>query len=346
MSAERHPYPSADIAGVTARPSAYEALRAAAATAYYRLTGPKPKVPLTLDLIGGGAPRPLTPSDLPLVFPARNDRAILPSLLAHYRRLGVTRFICVDDRSDDGTREFLCEQPDVDVYQANVRFQAALAGRFWRMMLFRRYGMNRWYVSIDTDEFMIYQDHNRVGLAELARILERRGIWRLPAPMIDAYPAGRLTDAAFDGRDGRMPWQVAGLIDGSDYTVRRGTRALSVEGGVRRRLFGVKQELIKYPLIYWTERCGYAHSIHQPLPFGANLAPIYAVLLHFKFFADAVESFKAIVRDGQYYKASKEYAAIVSQIESPDTLTLEYGGSIPIGSAEELMRRGFFLPWR
>ncbi len=47
---------------------------------------------------------PLTSADVPLVFVTHNDAVLLSAFIQHYRQLGVTRFICVDDVSTDGTR--------------------------------------------------------------------------------------------------------------------------------------------------------------------------------------------------------------------------------------------------
>ena len=58
--------------------------------------------------------KPLSSEDMPLVFVTHNDLTILPFFLRHYRKLGVTRFICVDDISQDGTRDYLSAQPNVD----------------------------------------------------------------------------------------------------------------------------------------------------------------------------------------------------------------------------------------
>ena len=59
---------------------------------------------------------PLSENDFPLIFVVHNGRPLLPSFLDHYRSIGVTRFMCVDDASKDGTIDYLLKQDDVDVY--------------------------------------------------------------------------------------------------------------------------------------------------------------------------------------------------------------------------------------
>ena len=53
---------------------------------------------------------PLKEKDFPLIFVIHNGRRFLPSFLKHYRSLGVTRFLCVDDASTDGTKEYLLDE--------------------------------------------------------------------------------------------------------------------------------------------------------------------------------------------------------------------------------------------
>ena len=45
-----------------------------------------------------------------------------PAFLAYYRGLGVDRFVVLDDRSTDGTAEYLAAQPDVMVVESAVRY--------------------------------------------------------------------------------------------------------------------------------------------------------------------------------------------------------------------------------
>ena len=52
-------------------------------------------------------------SGLPLVALAHNEANLIQPFLAHYRALGPTHFIIVDDHSTDGTRAMLEGQPAV-----------------------------------------------------------------------------------------------------------------------------------------------------------------------------------------------------------------------------------------
>src|SRR5690606_19203103 len=53
---------------------------------------------------------------------ARNESFFLDAFLAHYRALGVERFIVLDDRSTDGSLEFLAAEPDVMIVGSDLRY--------------------------------------------------------------------------------------------------------------------------------------------------------------------------------------------------------------------------------
>ncbi|WP_437352971.1 glycosyltransferase family 2 protein [Neorhizobium petrolearium] len=287
--------------------------------------------------------RPLVEADIPLILLCHNDRKFLPSLLAHYRRLGVTRFICLDDQSSDGSLELLVGEPDVDVWVSPVRYRDAKRGKLWREGLFARYGHNRWYLNIDADEYLVYPDCFQRPLPDLIKTLEARGDKRLAAPMIDLYPGGEVDAFAFDGRDETMPWEVATHLDGEGYRMTYAKRYMSVEGGPRYRTFAADAELMKYPLLYWDERCSFGVSIHQPTPFEWNFVPVGGVLLHFKFFADYKEKSQEAVADQQYFDGAREYKKILEVGSRATPLSFMGPNSIRYQSPDQMRELGFVV---
>ncbi len=293
-------------------------------------------------LIEGGQ-RPLGKSDIPLVFNTHNDRKLLPSFLSHYRRLGVTRFICVDDVSSDGTREYLLAQEDVDLWSSPVRYRDARRGREWREALFERYGWDRWYLNVDSDEFLIYEDCENRPLGALLQALESKGEKRLAAPMLDMYPIGRLGAATLDG-DGLMPWEIADHFDGSGYEISYTKRAISITGGPRKRKFDHLLELIKYPVIFWDGNCSLGVSIHQPLPCERNFPAVSGVLLHFKFFSDYKDKIEQAVADGQYFDAAAVYRKMLDNLQEAGEFDFSDACSTRFSGSAQLLELGFIAP--
>lgn len=300
-----------------------------------------------IELTSERAVRPLAPDDLPLVCTVRNAAAFLPAFLEHYRRLGVTRFIVVDDRSDDGTAELLGAQADVDLYRSNVTYAQAMYGRIWRDQLYTLNGRGRWYVNVDADEFLLFPGCETRSLHDFIADLTRAGRLRALAPMLDLYPDGPLGNAVFDPARHASPMDVSGLIDGDGYEIGPEKIGLAVRGGPRTRLFGNEIRLSKFPVLFVdgeTQENG--ASIHAPLPLGRNFTPVAGVLLHFKFSAASVAEFARLVAEGQHFGGGVFYRQIAEDPSFNDGLTLRYSGSLPVPGSAELVARGFMQDLR
>jgi len=282
---------------------------------------------------------PLVHNELPLVFVTRNELTILPAFLNHYRLLGVTRFICVDDQSTDGTSEFLMSQPDVDVWTSGVRFVEARRGRLWREQLFEIYGVGRWYINVDADELLVYDQCTKYSLKDLTRRLEQLGETRMPAPMIDFYGDG--AEIQISGEDNLKPWKTAKYFDPEGYEVLLEKRGISVVGGPRARVFGDVPQLIKYPVIYWDTACQFGSSIHRPLPYSRNFSSTWGVLLHFKFYVNYRDKIQEAAAGRQHYNGAKHYAAMADAIDKIGYLDLRYDRSTEFIDPDQLTELGF-----
>ncbi|RIX99174.1 glycosyltransferase family 2 protein [Aureimonas flava] len=335
-------YPVADPADWAAigRLSPLRRLALALRERRYRRRAPPAADAAGAGLTPAGPVRPLAAGDLALVCVLRNVAAYLDAFLDHYRRLGVTRFVLVDDRSTDGTAERLAAQGDVDLFTAAASFAEGGRGLAWRDALFTLYGRGRWYLNVDADEFLVFPGSETRRIPDLIADLERAGRKRCLAPMLDLYPTGALRDA--DPSGGRHPLEVSPMIDGDGYEIRAEKFTLAVRGGPRTRLFGNAIRLTKFPLILVDEATSLAGgSIHGPLPIARNFAPVNAVLLHFKFSAASVEEFPRLAREGQHFGGSMFYRQISEADGFGADLSLAYPGSLRVGDTQDLVRRGF-----
>ncbi|MCP1199841.1 glycosyltransferase family 2 protein [Notoacmeibacter sp. MSK16QG-6] len=265
----------------------------------------------------------------------------MPSLLKHYRELGVDRFVIVDDQSDDGTVEFLKSESDVDLWSSEKRFAESARGKIWRERLMALYGFDRWYINIDSDEYLIFPLEGAMPLKDYLAALTEKAIRRVAAPMIDFYPDGPLSDAIFDGSDARMPWDVAPLFDESGYSGVFEDSGAILRGGVRQRVFGTDMHLMKYPIIYWDRSCTLGASIHWPTPTARNVTSEWGVLLHFKIFSDVDERAATIIENGQHMNDAAVYKTIRQHLQKEEEPSLRYEGSVHFSSAADLRQRGF-----
>ena len=77
------------------------------------------------------APRDLRleADEIVVIACGRNEGHRLPSFLDYYRRLGVDRFLFVDNASSDGTRELLEHQPDVEYFMTTTSYRGSSSVR-------------------------------------------------------------------------------------------------------------------------------------------------------------------------------------------------------------------------
>lgn len=231
----------------------------------------------------------------------RNEAERLPHWLDHHRRLGVERFLIVDNASDDGSAEWLAAQPDVALWTTQASYRGSRFGRDWTNWLLNRHGAGRWCLTLDADELFVFPHHDRATLRDLVAELNRRRVTALGALMVELYPKGPLCppqplddDAAL----ARLEW-----FDADNYrtAIQPPLRNRWVQGGVRDRVFFQNDPrraptLNKLPLVRWRRGFAYVNSTHSALPARLNDAwdgpgdpRLSGALLHTKFLPSIVE---------------------------------------------------------
>jgi hypothetical protein len=187
---------------------------------------------------------PPTGFQLPCVALSHNELRILPEFLSHYRRLGVDRFLIVDDHSTDGSREYLLAQPDVSLFEPAPGSTYSNDKRYWRAELLDAYATHRWVVVPDIDERLVYRDCETRDLHTLIHDLDAEGAKAMHATMVDMYRDAPLEEQRHDA-----PTLIESfpLLDGPDHYFRIAAPAnfrkkypvphCMVIGGMRQRLF-------------------------------------------------------------------------------------------------------------
>ena len=179
----------------------------------------------------------------------RNEMYFLPAFLAHYRRLGVQRFVFLDDRSDDGSFEYLLQQSDTVVVHSDLNFgykvelPPAIAGPvkdsriefLWRSILHDSFAQDGWALQVDLDEFI----HLPPGMTfpDLAARLDQRGTRALWAVMLDVYPRDIVTFTENE-HSPRLDTSATWYFDGERHLrLRQDRPPKMVYPGARARLY-------------------------------------------------------------------------------------------------------------
>lgn len=280
----------------------------------------------------------------------RNEATRLPWFFRHYRTLGVDHFLIVDNGSDDGSAEFLADQPDVSLWQTRDSYRASRYGMSWLTWLQMRYGHGHWTLVVDADELLIYAHHKTRSLRELTAWLDKRGHPAFGALMLDLYPKGPLGAQSYE--PDTDPTELVGWFDAGCYSAQRQSPIgnLWVQGGARERVFFAdcphkSPTLNKIPLVRWSRRYAYVISTHSILPRGLNAAydgpdgdTPSGVLLHTKFLPEIVEKSTVEKHRRQHFHDPDQFATYYDAIgRQPDMWTPQ---SVRYEDWEQLQRLG------
>ncbi|MCK0096327.1 glycosyltransferase family 2 protein [Yoonia sp. F2084L] len=163
-----------------------------------------------------------------LVSLVHNEMYYLPAFLAHYRSLGVARFIFIDDQSIDGSDTYLAAQADVMVMRSPHRFGDVIEGddakpfgkrkvkmnTIWRQQLLRLFAMDRWALCVDVDEFIdLPKGRSFPDIAAKADKEKAALVW---AVMLDMYPQN-VTDLARMAEDETLDLDATWYFDGQPH---------------------------------------------------------------------------------------------------------------------------------
>lgn len=280
--------------------------------------------------------------DILLVMTLRNELSRLPFTLMHYRRLGVRHFLIIDNDSTDGSGAYLASQPDVSLWHTDQSYRAARFGLDWMTWLQMSYAHDHWCLMVDADELLVYAHHDTRDLTALTGWLDAQGRRVFGAHMLDMYPKGALSEAAYT--PGQDPLEVLPWFDATGYRARRQMPLgnLWVQGGMRERVFFAQQParsptLNKIPLVRWSWRYAYVNSCHSALPArlnheydGPGGAEPSGVLLHTKFLPEIVAKSEIEKRRKQHFHAPEDFDQYYDEIAAaPDLWTpqsLRYTG--------------------
>jgi glycosyltransferase involved in cell wall biosynthesis len=124
----------------------------------------------------------------------RDEAARLPHWLTHYRSMGVSSFLVVNNGSTDGTAACLAAQPDVTTLNTDESFAAANFGMHWVNAIRAQLGDTTWSLFADADEYLIYDGWPERPLSAYTSALNAdvNAIWGF---MLDAYPKDDLAGA-------------------------------------------------------------------------------------------------------------------------------------------------------
>lgn len=271
----------------------------------------------------------------------RNEVGIIRDFIDHYRRIGISRFVIIDNRSTDGTLEYLSRQADVDLYRTEADF-TTVRKQAWISTLLDLYGRDgQWFVCVDADEQIVFDGmESGRDLSDLAAAMERAGIRRVRGCLVDMYcerPLGH-SSLGHPCDEARALVERYPFFDAAGYEEYALPFLIAREGGPRQRLFrssadSFRPQLSKYPMF----RIGPGELFINPhflWPYELNFeSDCFLGILHFKFLPGFAEKIDTAIAEGGYWENSLEYRCYKSIMSGNGHLTFigenteRYGGA-------------------
>lgn len=287
----------------------------------------------------------LGPGEIGLICILRNEASRLPLFLDHYKRLGVGRFFVVDNNSDDGTREILLAEPLADIFHAHASFSEGQAGLYWAQAVARHYGEGNWLMRPDGDELFVYDGMEERDLHVLASWLDRQGMDRVFAPMVDLYPSTALEETSRTIED-----LIAndGWFDNDGYELEGWPQGWYLTGGPRDRLFshgqrGLRTPIGKYPFFRMASDTLICNH-HWMWPHDKVTTGALGAFLHLKFMSDFIERSERFEREGQHWKGSKAYKFMNERRREMSQTVPFHADSKRYRGPRSLIRHGMLMP--
>lgn len=270
-----------------------------------------------------------------LICVVLNELERMNIFLDHYRKMGIKTFVFLDNGSTDGTMDYLKMQADVELFQTKDAFKSKIKIG-WINRIISYYGTDHWYLVVDADELLVWQDIEEWPIQNVIRYFDQENITRARALMIDMYPREVTwnTNVSFE-----RAYSESRFFDYNTYYHRKENVLYLVSGGPRKRMFGIDAWLTKYPLFRLGEEeimCN-PHTIY---PYDNKESACYLAILHYKFLTRSdQQKMRKYARKENYACDSAEYKLYVKKLrENADNFKFYFEDSAEYHSSKSLAR--------
>jgi GT2 family glycosyltransferase len=282
-------------------------------------------------------------ADVAVVACMRNEMFMLPQFLAHYRKLGVRAFLIADNCSDDGTLEYLVQQPDVALFSVDTDYSSSHYGVAWQQAMMAAFRVGKWSLVADADELLVWQENQTQTLPDLLQEADFKDADAVRLFMLDMYPKGSLEEADFThvtpfdqaGFADRIPFVTSTMTRGPNSSQSCWTSALRhrLIPGSRPNLFvAQKLALLRYhPAMRLSAGLHFVGDV--------QIAPRELLLAHFKYNADFYRKAQAEVLRGQHFNDAEEYRKYLAMAAEGRSVIYDPDLSVPWAQVPFVKRR-------
>lgn len=268
-----------------------------------------------------------------LICLVKNDIERIKKLINHYKKLGIINFVFIDNNSCDGTYEYLFEN-QVFLFKIKKEY-STMRRQAWINRVISYFGFDKWYIIVDSDEMLIYNDIEKNNINALIKYFEKEKIKRIKCLMIDMYPKSLLLSKKLNSDNFMKDYC---FFDKEGYCLDNNIFFKNIIGGMRKRIFNVNAYLVKYPIIFFDKKTIQFNS-HYSYPFYLNFKQdINIGLLHYKFLPTDIEKIRDIVKKQNFAGGSKEYKKYLKIYDMNEKINLITSNSEKFNNADDIYK--------
>lgn len=276
----------------------------------------------------------------------RNESLRLPYFLEYYREKGVDKFFIINNDSTDDTESYLLSQPDVYLWRSSLSFNRANFGSAWFEVLLRKYGIDRWCLTVDADELLYYPNCETKSIRQLCQELDRKHKKALHGVLLDMYSDQPIQDTHYI--KGQNFIELCPYFDKEFYHTKYEQASLYGNqtvyfGGVRQRVFGKEGDyyLSKVPLIKYSTGMVLSGGQHFTNCPHAEIALESGCLLHFKYFSSFLDYVEGEVKRKEHYGGGIQYTEYAKGFKENNALILyDVNCSVNLQNSQQLVQLG------
>lgn len=275
----------------------------------------------------------------------KNGGYYLESFLAHYRKLGVSRFVFLDNGSTDNTLTTLENESDVKVISNHLPYRT-----FWhhfKRYLFEYFGKNYWNLVVDIDELIDFPGSEEYALYQVLKYCDDHQYTSVMCQMLDLYPDEDVlsqdrssdfieTHVGYNTENLKYlsPQEMTGTANRiSNYSIKYQL------GGWRDATFKTGDIMLtKHAIVKGESRVKY---VHDHFVYGAHVADFSCVLKHYKFNNNFRHYVSQSISEKNHYNNSAEYVRYQGIIDQQETLNFFSSKTEKYSSALNLVTQNF-----
>lgn len=255
----------------------------------------------------------------------KNANDYIIPFFEHYEKLGVDKFVILDNESTDSTLDLVPNKSNIAILRSSIDLKDYSNEIWLKNYLANHFSKKGWCLSVDIDELFDYPLSDKITFKKFIEYLNVNKFTAVITHMLDMF--------AMDEDEGRtilreqknlkkaygyydienivkIDYQSCRLKGIDNRRNKCSNQQIKFHfGGIRKKLFKTMNCISKHSLLWMggRERIIHSHCVEN-----AVCADVSGVILHYKFAGDWIARTRNYVRD-QYAK-NPEYQAIMDYI--------------------------------